>query len=96
VKEYCVFAVNYVWKQQTLLNEQLMIVLRPDPASGLAPAVIEDLKARNRRLADYKRISSYVVWDQDFPRTASMKIKRGVLADQIAQRLERSQALQPL
>jgi long-chain acyl-CoA synthetase len=96
VKEYCIFAVNYVWKRQTLLDEQLMIVLRPDPASGLAPAVIEDLKARNRRLADYKRISSYVVWDEDFPQTASMKIKRGVLADQIAQKLERSQALQPL
>jgi long-chain acyl-CoA synthetase len=96
VKEYCVFAVNYVWKRQTLLKEQLMIVLRPDPASGLAPAVIEDLKARNRHLADYKRISSYVVWDQDFPRTASMKIKRDVLADQIVQKLERSHALQPL
>ncbi len=96
VKEYCVFAVNYVWKQQTLLNEQLMIVLHPDPALGLTPAVIQDLQIRNRRLADFKRISGYVVWGEDFPRTASLKIKRGVLADHIASRLSRDQALQIL
>jgi long-chain acyl-CoA synthetase len=96
VKEYCVFAVNYVWKQQTLLNEQLMIVLHPDPALGLTPAVIQDLQARNRRLAELKRISSYVIWEVDFPRTASMKIKRGVLADQIANGLSRDQGLQIL
>jgi long-chain acyl-CoA synthetase len=96
VKEYCVFAVNYVWKQQTLLNEQLMIVLHPDPALGLTPAVIQDLQARNRRLAEFKRISSYVIWEVDFPRTASMKIKRGVLADQIANGLSRDQGLQIL
>ena len=96
VKEYCVFAVNFVWKQKILLNEQLMIVLHPDSALGLTPAVIHDLQARNRRLASFKRISGYAVWGEDFPRTASLKIKRGVLADQIANRLSRDQALQVL
>ncbi len=96
VKEYCVFAVNYVWKQQSLLNEQLMVVLHPEPGAGLSPAIIEDVQARNRRLADFKRISSYVIWEEDFPRTASLKIKRGVLADQIASHLPRDQALQIL
>ena len=96
VKEYCVFAVNYVWKQKTLLNEQLMIVLHPEPALGLTTAVIQDLQARNRRLADFKRISGYAVWGEDFPRTASLKIKRDVLADQIGRRVDRNQAFHPL
>jgi len=38
----------------------------------------------NRRLLNYKRVHGYLVWDCDFPRTtASMKIKRGELAEQI-------------
>ena len=42
-----------------------------------------EIAARNQRLLPYKRISGYVVWEEDFPRTASLKIKRGVLAEQI-------------
>jgi len=34
-------------------------------------------------LADYKRVGGYLVWERDFPRTASMKIKRGELAEGI-------------
>jgi hypothetical protein len=45
---------------------------------------------RNRRLLNYKRISGYLVWDRDFPLTASLKIKRGELAEQIRQALDRS------
>jgi len=30
-----------------------------------------------------------LIWDKDFPRTASMKIKRQVLADEIGKTLER-------
>jgi len=36
------------------------------------------------------------LWDEDFPRTASMKIKRGVLAERVAQKLERDTALREL
>jgi hypothetical protein len=46
-------------------------------------------------LLNYKRIGGYLVWDRDFPITASMKIKRVELADQIRQTLERS-AIVPL
>jgi long-chain acyl-CoA synthetase len=96
VKEFCVLAVNYVWKQQSLLGEKLMVVLHPEPGQEISGAVLEDLQERNRRLADFKRVSGYVVWEEDFPRTASMKIKRSVLADQVSTRCERDQALQPL
>jgi acyl-coenzyme A synthetase/AMP-(fatty) acid ligase len=85
-----------VWKQQTLSGEQLMLVLRLEPGSEITPALLQDLQSRNRSLANYKRLSGYVLWDDDFPRTASMKIKRDVLADQIARKLDRKAALREL
>jgi hypothetical protein len=39
--------------------------------------------AQNRRLADFKRVGGYLLWEKDFPRTASLKIKRGELAVEI-------------
>ena len=90
VKEFCIFAVNYVWRKQTLIGEQLMIVLRLEPGHELTPSLITDLQARNQRLPDFKRVSGYLLWDEDFPRTASLKIKRGVLAEQIALRLDQT------
>jgi acyl-coenzyme A synthetase/AMP-(fatty) acid ligase len=47
-------------------------------------------------LPDYKRVSGYVLWDKDFPRTASMKIKRAELADEIRKSLDRSSAVKEL
>jgi len=92
-KEYCIFAVNYVWKRLSMSGEQLMIVLRLEQAGEPTAALLEELRGRNRRLVDFKRVSYYVLWEEDFPRTASMKIKRGVLAERIAQRLKRDTAL---
>jgi len=90
VKEFCVFAVNYVWKKQTLVGEQLMLVLQLEPGDELTPALIEDLQTRNHRLADFKRVSGYLLYDEDFPRTASLKIRRAVLAERIATKLNRT------
>ncbi len=53
------------------------------------------LAERNRRLLNYKRISGYLVWERDFPLTASLKIKRGELAEQIRQAVGR-EAVVPL
>jgi hypothetical protein len=46
-------------------------------------------------LLNYKRISGYLIWERDFPLTASMKIKRAELAEQIRQQCDRS-AVVPL
>ena len=43
----------------------------------------EEILGRNRRLADFKRVGGYLLWEKDFPRTVSLKIKRGELAAQI-------------
>jgi len=35
-------------------------------------------------------VGGYLIWDKDFPRTASMKIKRNELAEQVRKSTERS------
>jgi long-chain acyl-CoA synthetase len=90
VKEFCVFAANYLWPQRTITGEQLVLVLRSDPAQNLNGTLHADIENRNQRLLPYKRVSGYILWNEDFPRTASMKIKRNVLAEQIGRQFDRS------
>ncbi|MGH9804614.1 MAG: class I adenylate-forming enzyme family protein, partial [Candidatus Acidiferrales bacterium] len=83
VKEFCVQAANYLWPQKSMTGEQLLIVLRLEPGQELSEALRQELAALNRRLPDFKRVSGYLLWERDFPRTASLKIKRGELAEEI-------------
>jgi len=83
VKEYCVFAANYLWPQKTLGNEMLVLVVRLEQNQQFDDRLREEIVAQNRRLADFKRVGGYLVWEKDFPRTASLKIKRGELAAEI-------------
>jgi acyl-CoA synthetase (AMP-forming)/AMP-acid ligase II len=78
-----------------MVGEQLAIVVHPEAGQSITPEFAVEIGERNRRLLNYKRVSGYVVWDRDFPLTASMKIKRGELAEQIRQALDRS-AVVPL
>jgi long-chain acyl-CoA synthetase len=84
VKEYSIFAASYIWPQKTLGNEMLLLVVRLEQGQQFSDALRDDILTRNRRLADYKRVGGYLVWGKDFPRTASLKIKRGELATEIA------------
>jgi long-chain acyl-CoA synthetase len=90
VKEYCVFAANYIWPQRELGKELLVIVLRLEPNQQFDSKLLEDLGAHNRRLQDFKRVGAYLIWDKDFPRTASMKVKRQALAEEVGKSVERS------
>jgi len=90
VKEYAIFAAHYIWPKKELGKESLLLVLRLEQNQKLESAVLEDIVGRNRKLPDFKRVGGYLVWDKDFPRTASMKIKRQVLADDISKSVERS------
>ena len=90
VKEYAIFAANYIWPQKDLSGrEDLVLVLRLEQNQKMDAALLQDISAGNRRLPDFKRVTRYMVWDHDFPRTASMKIKRQVLAEQIGKTLQR-------
>ncbi|MGB6482332.1 MAG: AMP-binding protein [Candidatus Acidiferrales bacterium] len=90
VKEFCVFAVNYIWPQRTMVGEQLVLVACVDDASQSAGELRSQIAERNRHLPDFKRISGYLLWTHDFPRTASMKIKREALAEEIRAETDRS------
>ena len=90
IKEHCIFAANFIWTQKELGKEMLVLVLHPDLNQEVTSAVLEDIAARNRRLPDFKRVGGYLIWDKDFPRTASMKTKRNELAEQVRKSTERS------
>jgi long-chain acyl-CoA synthetase len=94
VKEYCIFAANYVWPQKSLGNEMLMLVVRLEQNQQVDDHVREEMVTRNRRLADFKRVGGYLVWEKDFPRTASLKIKRGELAEEIGKDAERNNVVE--
>jgi len=83
VKEYCIFAANYLWPEKTLGNEMLVLVVRLEQNQQFDDRLREDMVTQNRKLADFKRVGAYLVWEKDFPRTASLKIKRGELAAEI-------------
>ena len=93
VKELCIFAANYLWPQRTMLDEQLVIVLHPEPGQNVRDGLLGELVARNQKLLPYKRVGGCLVWEEDFPRTASLKIKRGVLAEQIGAKVGRDGVL---
>ena len=84
VKEYCIFATNYVWPSKSPGPEMLVLVVRLEPGQEFTAALKEEIVQRNRSLPDFKRVGGYVIWDRDFPRTASMKIKRTFLAEEIS------------
>ena len=95
VKEFCVFAANYIWPQRSMVGEQLVLVVHLEPGQVYTDDLRRDISARNNRLLNYKRIHGVVLYEEDFPRTASLKIKRNVLAERLA-KLDRASAILPL
>jgi long-chain acyl-CoA synthetase len=94
VKEFCVFAANYIWPQRSMVGEQLLLALHLEPSQTYTEELRRDISVRNGKLLNYKRIHGVVLYDQDFPRTASLKIKRNALREQLA-KLDRATAVLP-
>jgi long-chain acyl-CoA synthetase len=90
IKEHCIFAANYLWPKKEMTGEKLVLVLHPDLNQEVTQTLVDEIAARNRNLPDFKRVAGYLNWDKDFPRTASMKIKRNELAEQIRAAVERA------
>jgi long-chain acyl-CoA synthetase len=95
VKEFCVFAANYIWPQRSMVGEQLLLALHLEPGQTYTDELRRDISVRNSKLLNYKRIHGVVLFEEDFPRTASLKIKRNALAEQLA-KLDRATAFLPL
>lgn len=90
VKEFSIFAANYIWPQRTMTGEQLVLVMRLEDNAQFNDELRSQFVERNRRLPDFKRLSGCIIWTRDFPRTASLKIKRDALAEQIRATMDRS------
>jgi long-chain acyl-CoA synthetase len=79
VKELCLFAAGYVWPGPGA-GERLVLAVRRDAESPPEARILEEVAARNRALPEYQRATGVLFVDGDFPRTASMKVKRAELA----------------
>jgi long-chain acyl-CoA synthetase len=95
VKEFCVFAANYIWPKRSMVGEQLLLALHLELDQTYNEELRREISTRNNKLLNYKRIHGVVLYDEDFPRTASLKIKRNALAEQIA-KLDRATAFLPI
>jgi long-chain acyl-CoA synthetase len=95
VKEFCAFAANYIWPKRSMVGEKLVLALHLEPGQLYSEELRREINACNHRLINYKRIHGVVLLDEDFPRTASLKIKRNVLAERLA-KLDSSIAILPL
>jgi long-chain acyl-CoA synthetase len=81
-RETCVFAAHYLWPAAAR-DERLVLVVGTGGDAADAAALAREAAARNRRLADHKRVAGILLRARDFPRTASLKIKRDELASAI-------------
>jgi long-chain acyl-CoA synthetase len=95
VKEYCVFAANYIWPSRSMVGEQLVLAIHLEHGKVFTEELRKEIAVRNSRLINYKRIHGLVLYHEDFPLTASLKIIRAALAQQLAE-LNREQAILPV
>jgi long-chain acyl-CoA synthetase len=79
-EEFCVFAQRFIWREHSLRDEALCVIVRLKTGVALADT-LSAIRSANRKLADFKRVSSYAIVTREFPRTASLKIKRHELAE---------------
>lgn len=96
VEELAVFASGYLWKERgELEDEHLVAVIRPRRGNGVAApsseTLLAQLEAKNKRLPDFKRVRGVLFWTEQFPRTASMKVKRDALAAALRERASREE-----
>ena len=76
-EELVVYASGYLWPDTPLGAEALIAVAHDVDEERF----VSELRDRNLRLPDYKRISGLLLSESPFPRTASMKVKRIALAE---------------
>jgi long-chain acyl-CoA synthetase len=70
-------------------GEALVMALRLEAGQKFDSALLGEIVNRNRRLPDFKRVGGYLIWERDFPRTASMKVKRQELAQELGSTVQR-------
>jgi long-chain acyl-CoA synthetase len=95
VKEFCVFAANFIWPKRSMVGEELVLVIHLEPGKTFTEELRQEIVVRNNKLINYKRIHGIVVYDEDFPLTASLKIIRVALAERLG-KLQRQEVIHPV
>jgi len=95
VKEFCVFAANYIWPSRSMVGEQLVLVMHLEPGTTFTEELRQEIVARNNRLINFKRLHGIVIYGEDFPLTASLKIIRVALAERLG-KMRREEAIQSI
>jgi len=78
-----------------MTGEQLIIFVHLESNQSFTEQLKQEVSKRNNRLLNYKRIHGMVLCEEDFPRTASLKIKRNELAERLS-KLDRDRVILPL
>ena len=78
-----------------MVSEQLVLVIHLEPGRTFTDELKQEIAVRNNKLINYKRVHGLVVYDEDFPLTASLKIIRVALAERLGQ-LKREEVVQPI
>jgi long-chain acyl-CoA synthetase len=78
--EVAVFADHALEGRRSLGDEHLVLVVRRE--RGLDGA-LDALREANRGLPDYQRVSLALPWGRPFPRTATLKLRRTELREQV-------------
>ena len=79
--ELAVFAAPALGVQR----EELVLVYRVNEGASESE-LLDSFQERNRGLSEYQRISRFLCWEAEFPRTSSMKLKREQLLDSLKQK----------
>jgi long-chain acyl-CoA synthetase len=95
VKEFCVFAANYIWPSRSMVGEKLVLVAHLDGEQKFTEELRAEISARNHQLINYKRVGGVILFGEDFPLNASMKLVRPELASRL-NKMERETSILPL
>ncbi len=82
VKDACVVAAHAL-VQAGAADERLLLVVHPGPAAPAFDALREAVRAKNRALPEHQRVRGLVLAREEFPRTASLKVKRDALVERL-------------
>src|SRR5258707_12169230 len=76
VKEFCVFAANFIWPQRSMVNEKLLFVIHLEHGQAFTPELKSEISTRNSRFINYKLVHAMWIEHEYFPLTASRKFSR--------------------